>query len=152
MQTHFKASGFAAWLAIAVLGAMPSQPGCSSQGGAEVTDAGDDGASEQASSTKLGTSYACPAQNAPSTVTCVVGKSYCEFYTGGGQGGAPGSDGGPGGASGSLPAAPGSCVAIPQGTSCAAHPSCACLCPGSNCGICTCRDNNGLVEFTCLAA
>jgi hypothetical protein len=84
-------------------------------------------------SPNLGKSYSCSA-----TATCVVGQSYCSI-----------SIGGAGGAGGSGTLYTGaSCVAIPQGTSCAANPTCDCVCHGGCEPPNMCSDADNLVVVT----
>src|SRR5207244_545233 len=103
-------------LVVAVLAVMLPLESCGSISNNGGLDGGD---SDGRSAPNLGASYTCSA-----TATCIVGQSYCDV-TVGGAAGAPGSNTGY--------YTTGFCRAIPQGTACAANPTCACVCAARGC-------------------
>lgn len=162
MQTSLEVKGVMAWLVVGILGAIAPLEGCTStrdpgdagiggsggvaaEGGVDTIDAGSDAPGEGHDSTHPGASFSCTAQTAATSATCTVGQSYCVITTGG-AGGAGGSQIGP--------YTTAFCAMIPEGTACAANPTCACVCALRGCGSggCTCRrDTDGLVELSCMS-
>ena len=131
MRTRASGRGLWASLLVAVLGVVVSLEGCGSTSYETTSDA-EGGASERPSAPDLGASTPCPG-----TTDCVVGQSYCELH----RGGAGGADGGLQAPSSAF------CRMIPQGTACAANPTCA------NCASgCMCSDAGGVVTVMCLGA
>ena len=137
MQTCVRGRSLLGGLAVVILAVLLPLEGCSNTSNSSGLDGGD---SDGGSAPNLGASYSCSATS--TSATCVVGQSYCEVSKGG-AGGTPGSN------TGLYTTA--ICRTIPQGTVCAANPTCACVCAAVFCySSDMCSDTDGFVTLTRL--